>query len=137
MEIDYPEIQMAEYLQPNEELTIEQQRQQFEIRNRMVNIPANCSAKNTTKCICNEIENMRHIYNCKYLNKEEPRLEYEKLFYGNISELKCISKKNEANMKTRKEYIDKLKEESDHAIHDSDPLYSVSVEYGNGWNKKK
>ena len=132
MEIDYPEIQMAEYLQPNEELTIEQQRQQFEIRNRMVNIPANFSAKNTTKCICNEIENMKHIYNCKYLNKEEPRLEYEKLFNGNISEQKCVSKRFEANMKTRNEYIDKLKEESDHVIHDSDPLYSVSVEYGNG-----
>ena len=33
-------------------------------------------------------------------------------------------------MKTRNEYIKKLKEEYDHVIHDSDPLYSVSVEYG-------
>ena len=41
MEINDPELQMAKYLQPNEELTIEQQRQQFEIKNRMVNIPAN------------------------------------------------------------------------------------------------
>ena len=56
IDIDYPEIQMAEYLKPNEELTIEQQRKQFKIRNRMVDIPANFSAKNTTKCICNEIE---------------------------------------------------------------------------------
>ena len=49
-----------------------------------------------------------------------------------ISEQKCVSKRFEANMKTRNEYIEKTKEESDHVIHDSDPLYSVSVEYGNG-----
>ena len=49
-------------------------------------------------------------------------LEYENLF----------SKRFEANMKTRNEYIEKLKEESEHMIHDSDPLYSASVEYING-----
>ena len=80
---------------------------------------------------------MKHIYDWKYLNKEDPGLEYAKLFNGNISEQKCVSKRFEANMKTRNEYIDKLKEESDHVIHDSDPLYSVSVEYGNGWNNNK
>jgi hypothetical protein len=39
-------------------------------------------------------------------------------------------------MKTRNESIEKLKEESDQVIYDSDPLFSVSIECGNGGNRK-
>ena len=40
-EIQYKKIEMAEYLQPmNKELTIENKRRIFEIRNMMVDIPS-------------------------------------------------------------------------------------------------
>ena len=44
-EIKYPEIKMSEYLLPNDELSIDEQRNIFEIRNRMSNIPANYSSQ--------------------------------------------------------------------------------------------
>ena len=60
-EINVTEIRMAEYLLPNNNLTIEEQRTIFSIRNRMVNnIPANFSSKkeNTSKCTCGESEDI-------------------------------------------------------------------------------
>ena len=44
-EIIYKDIQTAEYLLPNNEITIEEQRKIFAIRNRMIDIPANFIAK--------------------------------------------------------------------------------------------
>ena len=66
-EIEYPRIEMAEYLLPNDEFTIEDQRNLFSMRNRMVDIPSNfvSSEKNESKCLHEEKENMRHIYSCK------------------------------------------------------------------------
>ena len=54
-EIEYTKIEMAEYLQPmNKELTIENRRKIFEIRNMMVDIPSNFSSseENAKKCAC-------------------------------------------------------------------------------------
>ena len=52
IEIKYTELKMAEYLMPNQEnLSIEDRRRIFEIRNRMVPIPANFPLnKNVEKC---------------------------------------------------------------------------------------
>ena len=72
---------MSEYLLPNNNLTIEEQRTMFSTRNWMVNdIPANLSSKkeNTAKYTYGESEDMEHVYNCKYLNIEEPTEEYHK-----------------------------------------------------------
>ena len=99
-EINVSEIGMAEYLLPNNNLTIEEQRTIFSIRNRMVNdIPANFSSKieNTAKCTCGESEDMKHVYNCKYLNIEEPTEEYQKIFTGNTREQKTVLKRFEQN----------------------------------------
>ena len=92
-EIIYKEIQTAEYLLPNEELNIEKQRTIFAIRNRMIDIPANfvSSEQNNTKCICKEIENLKHIYECKYLNKEIVKVEFNKIYNGTIKEQKKIA----------------------------------------------
>jgi tyrosyl-tRNA synthetase len=38
-EMNYPAIQRADYLLQNEQLTIEDQRKNFSIRNKMVKIP--------------------------------------------------------------------------------------------------
>ena len=72
IEIEYNRIQMSEYLLPNNELNIENQQKLFAIRNKMVNIPSNFTAreKNYSKCICGEKENMEHIYVCENLNSE-------------------------------------------------------------------
>ena len=88
-EMIYQQLEMSEYFLPSNELSIEDKRKLFSIRNKMYPISSNfCSKKNnTSKCICQTIEDMEHIYICKRLNKEEPQVEYEKLFCGNMNEL--------------------------------------------------
>ena len=72
-EISYSTLEMSEYLQPsNLALTIEQKREMFSIRNRMIDIPQNFPGKNMhNKCVCGETEEMIHIYNCEMLKKSE------------------------------------------------------------------
>ena len=66
-DIKYSNMEMADYLMPNEEdLSIENKRKIFEIRNHMVDIPTNLSSsKICVKCSFCENENMEHIYQCK------------------------------------------------------------------------
>ena len=62
-EIEYSCLEMAEYLQPfNNQLTIEQKREMFSIKNRLYDIPENFP-KDEEKytCVCGE-ENIAHIY---------------------------------------------------------------------------
>ena len=94
-EIIYTEIQTDEYLLPNNEITIEKQGKIFAIRHRMIDIPANFIAKekNYNKCFCNEIEEMKHIYECKFLNKRSPDIKFEHIYHGTISERKKILKR--------------------------------------------
>ena len=73
---------------------------------------------------------MKHAYNCKYLNKEEPVIEYEKVYSEELSEQNIILRRFEQNIEQRRKYMNK--EESYHAIHNSDPLSSVLLEYSNG-----
>ena len=89
-EIDYPAIQMSEYLLPNEELSIDDQRNIFEIRNKMSNIPSNYSSENenTSQCVCGEREDMVHIYNCTYLNIGKVEVKYEEVYGENVVEMK-------------------------------------------------
>ena len=102
-EIIYNEIQTTEYLPPNEELNKEEQRTIFSIRNRMINIPSNFVSKenNISKCICNQTENLKHIYECNYLNREKPEVQFEQIFHGTIREQKKIALRIQYNMEQR------------------------------------
>ena len=100
------------------------------MRNRMEKIPANFSSKkeSRTKCTsCEEIEDVEHIYNCEYLNIEEPEERYEKIFTGNIHEQKRVLERFEKNMDIRGKH-----EESTHEIQLCDPPVSLLFEFGNG-----
>ena len=125
-EIQYKEIQTAEYLLPNNELTIEEQRTIFSIRNRMINIPSNFIAKeqNDNKCICNRIEDMKYTYECKNINKKSPEVNFEQIYNGTIYEQKKILRRFEHNLEMRT----KLKEnETNHVILYCDPLPPVAI----------
>ena len=72
---------------------------------------------------------MFHIYTCKYLNSENAEVKYENIYHGNIAEQKSVLRRFENNLEKRNEYCNMKREneeyESDHAIHISDPLFSV------------
>ena len=54
MQIIYQEIKMSEYLLPNEQLSIDEQRDIFALRNKMTDIPSKMSSEkyHTSKCCC-------------------------------------------------------------------------------------
>ena len=74
------------------------------------------------------IENMEHVYNCNYLNIEEPIEEYLKIFTGNTKEKRTVLQRFEQNLNTREQ----IKEESSHVILHSHPPSSILYEFGNG-----
>ena len=54
---------MEEYLLPlNNKLSIDQKREVFAVKKAMIDIPANFTSKNETKCECGKLEDMEHIY---------------------------------------------------------------------------
>ena len=125
-EITYNNIQMSQYLLPNNQLEIQDQKKIFEMRNRMTDIPENYPTKNKEKsnCICGERETMEHIYNCMTLNNTEIKVKYENIFEGNVRNMKIILNRFEQNMNKRKEHL--------HVIQNCDPPNSELSEFGNG-----
>ena len=113
---------------PNNHLNNEEKQKIFSIRNRMLNIPANfvSKEKNKNKCICQQIENMEHLYKCKKLNEEKPEIQFEEIYRENIVKMKKIKERLEKNIDMKNE------KEISHGIPYGDPPYSVTIEYGNG-----
>ena len=125
-EIMYTRIEMSQYLQPNDLLEIEEQKKIFEIRNKMTNIPANYPGtnRNEIKCVCDETENMEHIYCCKKLNTTDISTEYENIYKGNLKNMKMILNRFEESMKKR--------ETISHKIQNCDPPVLALYKTGNG-----
>ena len=125
-DIKYKSLKMAEYLLPNEQLSVEEKRNIFEIRNRMTNIPSNFTTgknMNMIYCICGEKENMTHIYYCQKLNSKEPETNFEKIYGENLKEIENIEKRFRKNMKQRETFQE---------ILDCDPPLSYILDDGNG-----
>ena len=118
-EIEYSRLKMAEYLLPQDEnISILDQQYIFSMRNRMVQIGQNFPEKeNENLCICGETEKMKHIHDCKYLNKEDIKTNYEKIFEENIKHQKIVLERFRKNMEKRMY----------HGILKVDPLYSNTV----------
>jgi hypothetical protein len=134
-EIIYQDIEMAEYLLPDNCLSIDSKRQLFSIRNRMVNISSNFSSKQKNKslCFCGNYENMKHIYECKYWNMEEPVANYEQIYTGTMNQQIDVFTRFEKNWKKREQYLNSNESDQkegipDHAISYRDPLISVLLD---------
>ena len=46
---------------------------------------------------CQKNENMEHVYSCKFLNKQENEIPYERIHNGNITEQMKVMKNFEQN----------------------------------------
>ena len=89
MQISYQELKMSEYFLPNENLSIDDQRNIFALKNKMSDIPSNFTSEenNTFKSCCGTKEEMEHIYYCKYLNKEKTEVNYDEQFKMDIKKI--------------------------------------------------
>ena len=90
-----------------------------------IDIPSNFVSKenNISKCICNQTENLKHIYECNYLNREKPEVQFEQIFHGTIREQKKIALRIQYNMEQRTKLMN---QPCDPNI--GDPLSSVTIE---------
>ena len=132
-EIKCTELKMADYLMPNNiNMTINDQRNIFEIRNRMIRIPSNFSSDKSQICVCGEhTETMKHLYLCEYLNEgETSEIPYEAIFGDNIYKQYKVKTEFFKHYEKREKYkSEKIIEEkaNPHAIVFSDPLSSLSM----------
>ena len=107
-EIQYTELKMAEYLTPGyRNISIEEQRSIFSIRNRMIDLSANFpSGRNIELCVCGQELDMKHLYICKYwCDKVSPDIPtFEVMYTENLYEQIKVNKQFVKNYQKRKEY---------------------------------
>ena len=128
-EIEYRWTKMADYLMPSEEnLTIEDKRYIFAMRNRMIIIPTNFPSKNLNQnenCrICGVRETMDHLYSCKW-DQENNKIKYENIFGDNLKTMKTVYNQFKSKYEKREKHINMPCDPN------CDPLFSV-YEYSNG-----
>ena len=110
--IEYKNLEMADYLQPTCELDNKEKQKLFEIRNDMTNIPSNFGNQNV--CPCGEVENMVHIYNCEFWSeRKNEKVPYNNIYNGNIQKQIEVYKIFEQNLERRNE---SMKRENTHVI---------------------
>ena len=88
-------------------------------------------------CFCGNKENMKHIYECKYWNTEEPLEIYEKVYTGTMNQQIEVLRRFEMNFEKREQYKNSIESDQkngilDHEISYRDPLSSVLLNYSNG-----
>ena len=89
---------MAEYLMPNfENISITDRRKIFELRNRMLPIPANFPLGKEEEICCGEIEDTKHIYICQ-------KWSYEMIFSDNMPALTKVYTQYIVNLKNRESF---------------------------------
>ena len=111
-EIVYKRLEMADYLLPhNEKISIEEKQRLFSFRNRMIDV-GNNFGKNEQCVICKQKEDMNHIYNYQYQNKQSNEIPFEKIYTGNLIEQIKVFKKFEENLKIRNEYKEQDRKKS-------------------------
>ena len=115
-DILYKNIEMANYLQPYSKISIEEKQKIFEMRNKMTQIPNNyLNGEKKVKCVCDMVEDMSHIYECKILNTgNEIKVKYEEIYRENIVKQIEILRIFENNLEKRRKMqnigIEKRKE---------------------------
>ena len=90
----------------------------------MTKIPYNFGQKEE-KCICVEVEDIQHIYNCEIIDAKKPELTYDKIYNGNLKSQIEVFRRIEKNLEIRQEILIRNKSPCDL----SDPLYCFSYQY--------
>ena len=101
----------------------------------MIDISSNFSSKQKTMslCFCGNKEDMKHIYECKYWNTEEPLEIYEKVYTGTMNQQIEVLRRFEINFEKCEQFINSIESDQkegipDHAISARDPLSSVLLD---------
>ena len=96
---------MADYLLPQANISIEDQREIFSIRCRTNPLGANRGITEYCETKCGEVLNNSHIFKCNVLNNHEEKYEYDKILNGYTKEKKKHLIIWKENMKKRETYL--------------------------------
>ena len=97
--IEYLDLQMSEYLQPdNHGLSIKEKCEMFAFRNGMTLIRENFTHMKLPEiCLCGDTETLCHIYSCILLNNKKSEEPFEALYNGEIkAQIKAYRRLSEA-----------------------------------------
>ena len=105
MEINYGQLQMAQYLSPNEyKFTIKDKILMYSVRNRMTNNFHNFPNKQLSKQCqmgCQVIESDYHNYICEKINDSKPDVKFTQIFNGHISNQEKVLERIKINLERR------------------------------------
>ena len=127
-ELENETLHMADYLLPYcKNMSISEKQEVFAMRTRMTNIPENFkTSKKLSKCVCDQPENMSHIYECTNLNSDEITTKYEYIYKDDIEKIRRIYERFRTNMKKREDLQKQnMKSENSHETYAIGPLFSV------------
>ena len=92
-------LEMSDYLCPNDQLTVDDQRLIFQIRSQSNPLPANRGDPQPCSRGCGEIQDNCHIIQCSMINKED-KGEYNLLINGTLHEMKRNLEQWKKNLST-------------------------------------
>ena len=93
-----PKLQLADYLCPNNQLSVDDQVQIFQIRSQINPLPGNKGEREPCVTGCGELMSNFHIFQCEVLNTEE-HTNIENLINGDIYEMKKTLNRWNQNLK--------------------------------------
>ena len=97
-------LEMADYLCPNSQLTVQDQKNIFQIRSMTNPLPANRGDPKPCSTGCGDLMENPHIYLCPVLN-EEKQGDIDKLLNGTLHEMKIALKQWQIDIK-KVDYFD-------------------------------
>ena len=103
--INYNCLEMADYLLPQANISLEDQRESFSIRCRTNALGANRGIEEYCETQCGKILNNAHIFQCNILNNNRQDGEMRKILNGYISEKKAMLTIWRENMKRRESFL--------------------------------
>ena len=103
--INYSCLEMADYLLPQSNISLEDQREIFAIRCRTNPLGANRGIEEFCETQCGQILNNSHIFECNILNQNRKVLDIKKILNGYISEKKEMLIVWKQNMKRRESFL--------------------------------
>ena len=104
-DIQYNSLEMADYLHPQANMSLEDQREIFSVRCRTNDLGANRGIIEYCETKCGEILNNSHIFQCKILNIQEKTCDIKYVLNGYIVEKKKHLQIWRDNIKKREEYL--------------------------------
>lgn len=105
--IDYGEkLQMADYLLPESNINLEDQKYIFKLRTRTNKLPSNWGEEVSCETGCGQLLSNEHILNCPILNGTGSKnIEIQLIYNGNIEEKLSTLNAFRRNMTERIKYL--------------------------------